>query len=173
MNEHAAAQRAELHRSWYTFPPAHLREADLELGVLVDGYIFSLKRTDLNLLQIDMLVVLSHRSWQRRRVVYTRDLIVFANVGQEIVLDVIPLAEVVSVRAIDSDQVPDQTLPSLRYYWLVVMIAFAVIGVLAMFLWNIKLVSPLPSKISATYQKQGSAVDWRSTNVTGSIGSHL
>ena len=77
-----------------------------------------------------------------RRVVYTRDLIVFANVGQEVVLDVIPMAEIVSVREIDSEQIPDGDRITNHGMFAISFIALLVISVLTMLIWNVKVVIP-------------------------------
>jgi hypothetical protein len=37
MGANASSDPEGLEANWYTFPPAHLREADMELSVLVDG----------------------------------------------------------------------------------------------------------------------------------------
>ena len=73
--------------------------------------------------------------------VYTKDVIVFANVGQEVVLDVIPLSEVVSVKPVGQDH----DLPRTCNTMLLLMISFAIVGALTMILWNIKLVLPWSS----------------------------
>ena len=40
-------------------------------------------------------------SWQLRRVVYTDEVVAFAHVGQEMLIDVIPLVEVIGIEAMD------------------------------------------------------------------------
>ena len=102
-----------------------------------------------------------------RRVVYTKDLIVFADVGQEVVLDVIPMAEIISVRAIDTEQVPDQSVPGLGRYGLTAMVAFAILGALAMTLWNLRLVAPLwPAQPQFAPKPQFASLNRRSRKYT-------
>jgi hypothetical protein len=79
--------------------------------------------------------------------VYTKDVIVFAKVGQEVVLDVIPLAEVLSVKPVD--QIPAyEYLPRTCNTMLLLMISLAIVGALTMVFWNIKLALPWPSSPS-------------------------
>ncbi len=76
--------------------------------------------------------------------VYTKDVIVFANVGQEVVLDVIPLSEVVSVKPVGQNR----DLPRTCSTMLLLMMSLAIVGALTMFFWNIKLALPWPSSSS-------------------------
>ncbi len=57
-------------------------------------------------MKIQNLTLSRNRSWQDRRVVYTDEVIAFARVNDNILLDAIPLAE---VESIDSMQNLDQT----------------------------------------------------------------
>ena len=80
--------------------------------------------------------------------VYTKEVIVFANVGQEVVLDVIPLAEVLSVKPVGPNLADNDLMPRTCNSMLFLMIAIAIVGALTMVLWNIKLAMPWPSLAS-------------------------
>jgi hypothetical protein len=63
-------------------PPPNLREADLRLGILFNGLavsLLSLKPCD----QFSFLTVEENRTWQKRRVVYTKESIYFAREDDE------------------------------------------------------------------------------------------
>jgi hypothetical protein len=85
--------------------------------------------------------------------VYTRDVIVFANVGQEVVLDVIPLSEVVSVKPVGQGLDMARTFNTMLF----LMISCAIVSALTILLWNVKLVLPWLHWSSSS--SQNSALD--------------
>ena len=44
-----------------------------------------------------------HRSWQERRLIYSRDMIVFSCVDEEVVIDAIPMTDILDVSEVECD----------------------------------------------------------------------
>jgi hypothetical protein len=87
-----------------------------------------------------------------RRVVYTRDLIIFANVGQDVVLDVIPLAEIVSIQQVDPGRVQEYNISNASLVG-ISLVAILVIAVMTMYMWNLKLTMPWSFQPFLTHAK--------------------
>jgi hypothetical protein len=88
-------------------PPLNHISDDLVLDVLSAGKLVSCFQSGKKLvfvfveLHCNVLTeIFAHRAWQRRRFVYTRDSISFAHIGDDKVLDKIPLNEVVAVERV-------------------------------------------------------------------------
>ena len=77
-------------------PPAENLIFDLELGNLLLGYEFAFT------FERSVVTDWACRSWQMRRVVVTKEIIGFARIAENILIDSIPLAEVEIVRDMHS-----------------------------------------------------------------------
>ena len=89
-------------------PPDYDREMDIEIGSYLNGYAARYGFLDFVLRALTSLhQSYRNREWQRRRAVVTRNIISFALLGEEYVVDEIPLAEIDSI-----DDMVDSTRPA-------------------------------------------------------------
>jgi hypothetical protein len=95
----------------HNIPPESDHELDLRVGSFLNGYAWFHDGT--NYIRQWRLL---HREWQERRVIVTKETISFAIIGEDQVVDEIPLAEIDAVEEIldESQRTADESLLSLQ-----------------------------------------------------------
>ena len=87
-----------------TFPPENERKADIIMQkYMIDGYASKLSITMLALSPISEYILI-FRSWQSRRFIYTKEAVYFSAIDEEVVIDVIPIVEIVEVNKVSDGE---------------------------------------------------------------------